>query len=85
MILMKLPIVSMNSNSELSDCISEIIYWLLKNDLLVNILKTELLNISKVPVIFPTLSIDNNIIQHYESVRNLSVLMVSSLSYSAHM
>ena len=48
----------MNSNSELYDCTSEITYWLLTNDLLVNTSKTELLNISKILVTFPTLSID---------------------------
>ena len=82
-LLMTLPIVSMNSNAELS-CISEIIYWLLKNYLLVNTSKTQLLNISKVPVIFPIVLIDGNIIQPSESVCNLGVLMDSTLSYSAH-
>ena len=74
----------MNSNSELSDCTSEITYWLLTNDLLVNTSKTELLNISKVPVTFPTLSIDGIIIKPSESVRNLGVLIDSTLSYGAH-
>ena len=82
--LLKLPVISMNSNSELSHCISEIIYWLLKTDLLVNTSKTELLNISNVPVICPTVSIDGNIMQPCESVRNIGVLMDSILSYSAH-
>ena len=70
-LLLKLPIDSMNSNSELSDCTSEITYWLLNNDLLVNTSKTELLNISKVPDTFPTLSIDGIIIKPSESVRNI--------------
>ena len=83
-LLLKLPIDSMNSNSELSDCTSEITYWLLTNDLLVNTSKTELLNISKVPVTFPTLSIDGIIIKPSESVRNLGVLIDSTLSYGAH-
>ena len=61
-LLLKLPIVFMNSHSEIYDCTSEIIYWLLKNDLLENSSKTEFLNISKVPVIFPMLSIDGYII-----------------------
>ena len=74
----------MNSNSEISDCTSEITYWLLTNDLLFNTSKTELLNISKVPVTFPTLSIDGIIIKPYESVRNLGVLIDSTLSYGAH-
>ena len=65
----------MNSNSELSDCTSEITHWLLTNDLLVNTSKTELLNFSKVPVTFPTLSIDCIIIKPSESVYNLSASM----------
>ena len=76
----------MNSklNSELSDCTSEIIHWLLTNDLLVNTSKTEILNISKVPVTFPTLSIDGIIINPSEFVRNLGVLIDGTLSYGAH-
>ena len=75
----------MNSNSELSDCTSEITYWLLINDLLVNTSKTEPLNISKVPTVtFPTLSIDGIIIKPSESVRNIGVLIDSTLSYGAH-
>ena len=65
----------MNSNSELYDCTTEITYWLLTNDILVNTSKTELLNISKVLVTFPTLSIDGIIIKPSESVQNLSVLI----------
>ena len=81
---MKLPIESMNSNSVLSDCYSEIIHWLLNNDLIVNTSKTELINISKVPVTFPTLSIDGIISKPSESVRNLIVLIDGTLSYGAH-
>ena len=71
-LLLKLTIDSMNSNSELSDCTSEITHWLLTNDFLVNTSKTELLNILKVP--FPTLSLDGIIIKPSESVRNIGVL-----------
>ena len=73
----------MNYNSELSDYTSEITHSLLTNDLLVNTSKTEL-NISKVPVTFPTLSIDGILIKPSESVRNLGVLIDSTLSYGAH-
>ena len=59
-------------------------YWLLKNYFLVNTSKTELLNIPKVPVIFTSLSIDDNIIHNFKYVRNLGVLMDSTLSYSFH-
>ena len=83
-LLLKLPIDSMNSNSELYDCTSEITHWLLTNDLLGNTSKTELLNISKIPDTFPTISIDSIIIKPYESVLNLGVLIDSTLSYGAH-
>ena len=68
----------------MSDCTSEITHWLLTNDLLVNTSKTELINISKVPVTFPTLSINDIIIKLSESVRNIGVLIDSTLSYGAH-
>ena len=42
------------------------------------------MNIFKVPVIFPTLSIDGNIIHNYKSVLNIGVLMDNTLSYSFH-
>ena len=64
----------MYSNSELSDCTSEITHWLLTNDLLVNTSKTELLNTSKVHVTFLTLLIDDIIIKPTESVRKLGLL-----------
>ena len=83
-LLLKLLIDSMNSNSELSDSTSEITNWLLTNDLLVNTSKTEILNISQVPVTFPILSIDGIIIKPSESVRNIGVLIDSMLSYGAH-
>ena len=73
----------MHSNSEMYDCTSEITHWLLTNDLLVNTSKTERINISKVPVTFPTLSIDG-IIMPSESVRNLGVLIDGTLSYGVH-
>ena len=44
--------------------------------------KTELHNISKVPVTCPTLSIDDIIIKLSESVRNVGVLIDVTLSYT---
>ena len=64
----------MNYNSDLSDCTYLFTHWLLTNDLLVNTSKTELLNISKVPATFPTLSIDGIIIKPSEYVRNIKCL-----------
>ena len=42
-LIIKLPINSPTYNLEFVECTSEIMNWLLMNDLLVNTLKTELL------------------------------------------
>ena len=43
-LIIKIPVNSLNSNLELLECASEIINWLLRNYLLVNTSKNELLN-----------------------------------------
>ena len=58
---------------------------LLMNDLLVNTSKTELLIVSRIPTIFPSVVIDGKLIQSSESVRNLGVIIDSSLSFGRHM
>ena len=50
-LIIKMPVNSLNSNLELLECASEIINWLLRNDLLVNTSKTELLNVSRVYIL----------------------------------
>ena len=45
-LIIKIPVNSLNSNLELLKCSLEIINWLLRNDLLVNTSKTEILNVS---------------------------------------
>ena len=55
------------------------------NDLLVNKLKTEPLNVSRIPRIFPSVIIDGKLIQPSDSVRNLGVIMDSSLFVGHHM
>ena len=84
-LIIKLPINSPTSNLELLECTSEIMNWLLMNDLLVNTSKTELLNVSRIPTIFPSVIIDGKLIQPSDSVRNLGVIMSSSLSLGHHM
>ena len=84
-LIIKLPINSPTYNFELVECISEIMNWLLMNDLLVNTLKTELINVSRIPIIFPYVLIDGKLIQLSDSVRNLDVIMDSYLSFGYHM
>ena len=73
-LIIKIPVNSLNSNLELLECASEIINWLLRNDLLVNTSKTELLNVSRVYTTFPPVIIDGRVIHPSASVRNLGVI-----------
>ena len=69
---------------ELLECASEIINWLLRNDLLVNTSKTELLKVSRVYINFPPVNIDSRIIHPSASVHNLGVIFDNTLSFDAH-
>ena len=55
------------------------------NDLLVNTSKTELLNVSRIPTMFPSVIFDGKLIQPSDSVCNLGIIMDSSLSFCHHM
>ena len=57
--------------------------WLLSDNLLVNTSKTELLNISRIPIIYPSVIIDGKLILPSDSVRNIGVIM-DSTSYFGH-
>ena len=83
-IIIKIPVNTLNSNLELLECASEIINWLLRNDLLVNTSKTELINVSRVYTNFPQVIIDGRVIHPSASVRNLGVIFDSILSFDAH-
>ena len=83
-LIIKIPVNSLNSNLELLECASDIINWLLRNDLLVNTSKTELLNVSRVYTTFPPVIIDGRVIHPSASVRNLGVIFDSTLSFDAH-
>ena len=61
-LIIKIPVNSINSNLELLECASEIINYLLRNYLLVNTSKTELLNVSRVYTNFPPVIIDGRVI-----------------------
>ena len=82
-LIIKIPVNSL-SNLELLECASEIINWLLRNDLLVNTSKIELLNVSRVYTTFPPVIIDGRVIHPSASVRNLGVIFDSTLSFDAH-
>ena len=83
-LIIKIPVNSLNSNLELLECSSEIINWLLRNDLLVHTSKTELLNVSRVYTTFPPVIIDVRVIHPSASVRNLGVIFDSTLSFDDH-
>ena len=91
-LIIKIPFNSLNSNLKLLECVSEIINWLPRNDLLVGLpkyLESELLNISRlyrlnIPTNFPLVIIDDRVIGHSVSVRNLRVIFDSTLTFDAH-
>ena len=83
-LIIKIPVNSPNSNLELLECASEIIYWLLRNHILVNTSKTELLSVSRVYTNFPQVIIDGRVIHPSASVRNLPVIFDSTLSVDVH-
>ena len=63
---------------------TELINWLLRNDLLVNTSKTKLLNISRVYINCPHIIIYGRVIHHFASVRNIGVNFDSTLFCDAH-
>ena len=44
----------------------------------------KLLNVSRIPTIFPSVVIDGKLIQPSDSVRNLCIIMDSNLSFGQH-
>ena len=84
-LIIKLTIKSPTFNLELIECTSEIMNLLLINDTLVNTSKTELLNVSLIPTIFPYIIIDVKLVLPSDSVRNLCIIMDSNLYFVQHM
>ena len=80
-LFIKIPVNSINSNLKLLECASEIINLFLRNDILVNNYKTELINISMVYTNFPPVIIDGRVIHPSSSVRNIEVIFDSRLHY----
>ena len=67
-------------NKQLSNCANDII----SNNLLLNISKTKLLNISQSPTYFPPILIDNIVIYPSLIASNIGVLFDSTLSFIPH-
>ena len=78
-LIITITINSPTSNLELIKCTSKIINWLHRNDLLVNTSTTELLNVSRIPTIFPCVIIYGKFILHSDSVCNLGVIVGHAL------
>ena len=68
-------------NSKLSLCADSINVWLLRNNLLLNTNKIELINISISPNRFPIVNVDNTQINIKSKVKNLGVILNEKLSF----
>ena len=77
-LIIKIHVNSLKSNLELMECASEIINWLLRNELLVNTSKTELLNVSRVYTNCPPVIIDGRVIH---PLLQFVILELSSIVY----
>ena len=71
-------------NKQLSNCANDIKEWLISNNLLLNISKAKLLNLSRSPTYFPPFLIDNIVISPYPTASNLGVLFDSTLYFIPH-
>ena len=81
---MFLPTTSSPSlNKQLSNCANDIKEWLISNNILLNISKTTLLNLSPSPTYFPPFLINNIIISPSPTASNLGVLLIL-LFFSPH-
>ena len=81
-LLSKIPYHYQSSiNNELSLCADSINVWLLRNNLLLNTNKTELINISISPNRFPIVNVDNIQINSKSKVKNLGVIFDEKLSF----
>ena len=79
----KPPIISNSSdNVSLIDCINMVKYWCLKNRLMLNMNKTQLLNISRTSSVFPSVIIDSISIVPCNNVKNLGFIFDDNLNFS---
>ena len=71
-------------NNQLFICADDIKEWLIANNLLLNTIKTTLLNISPSPTYFPPRHIDNIVTSPSPTASNLGLLFDSTLSFIPH-
>ena len=71
-------------NKHISNCANIIKEWIIYNNLLLNTLKTTLLNLSQSPTYFPPFLIYNIVISPSPTTSNLGVLFSSTLSFISH-
>ena len=76
-----------NDNSSLTNCTNTIRNWLINNNLLLNIDKTQLINISKnlTQNKFPIYLIDNVIVEPYNTVKCLCVIIDECMLLDNHL
>ena len=76
-----------NDNSSLTNCTNTIRNWLINNNLLLNIDKTQLINISKnlTQNKFPIYLIDNVIVEPYNTVKCLCVIIDECMLLENHL
>ena len=79
----ELPVIANSSdNVALIDCINMVRNWFLQNSLMLNMNKTQLLNISRTSSVFPSVVIDSITIVPCNNVKNLGFIFDDKLNYS---
>ena len=79
----ELPEIAYSSdNVALLDCINMVTNWFLQNSLMLNMNKTQLLNISRTSSVFLSVIIDSIIIVPFNNVKNLGFIFDDNLNLS---
>ena len=77
-------IANSSDNVALIDCINMVKNWFLQNSIMLNMNKTQLLNISGTSSVFPSIIIDSITIIHCNNVKNLGFIFDDNLNFSDH-
>ena len=73
----ELPVIANSSdNVTLIDCINMVKNWFLQNSYMLNMNKTQLLNISRTSSVFPSIIIDSITIVPCNNVKNLVLFLM---------
>ena len=70
-----------SDNYSLLNCFNNLNNWFLRNNIMLNMSKTSLINFSRVNSIFPPVMIDGKIITPINSVKNLGFIFYSKLIF----